>query len=87
MKITSGKAHISCYVDGKLGTLTSITAKLQQKNKSGSWTNISTWSNSRKSSCSLSKDVRVSKGYSYRLSVTVKTGSESKTISSPIRVY
>lgn len=87
LKITSGKAHISCYVDGKLGTSTSITAKLQQKNKSGTWINISTWSNSKKSSCSLSKDVSVSKGHSYRLSVTVKAGNESKTIFSPIRVY
>lgn len=32
LSIRSGKAHISCYVDGKIGSSTSITARLQQKN-------------------------------------------------------
>ncbi|EQF26815.1 hypothetical protein QEW_1034 [Clostridioides difficile CD160] len=31
LKITSGKAHISCYVDGKLGTSTSITENYNKK--------------------------------------------------------
>ncbi|HCQ6184481.1 Uncharacterised protein [Clostridioides difficile] len=86
LSIRSGKAHISCYVDGKIGSLTSITARLQQK-KSGKWVTISTWSSSGKTSSTLSREYRVSKGYSYRILTTIKAGNESRNITSNVTNY
>ncbi|HCQ5781882.1 TPA: hypothetical protein OLY76_003566, partial [Clostridioides difficile] len=55
--------------------------------KSGKWVTISTWSSSGKTSSTLSREYRVSKGYSYRILTTIKAGNESRNITSNVTNY
>ncbi|MGL5716067.1 MAG: hypothetical protein ACRCXT_14565 [Paraclostridium sp.] len=88
---SSGVANITCSVAGKSGVnKTEITSNLQQY-KDNKWVTIATWKGSGTKSCSMNKSKSVAKGYSYRVSSTVKayidSKSETKSIVSDTRKY
>lgn len=79
---TNSGASVSFGVDGYCSTLeSSITVKANlQQYKSGTWTTIDTVSATEKNRASLSarKSRTVTKGYSYRVTVTCTAGGATK---------
>lgn len=87
LSISSGKATVSSYVEGRSDvTKVKITAKLQ-KYENGKWKTIETFTKSSNGTIvTISGTYSVTKGYTYRVSniVTAYCGSasETKTITS-----
>lgn len=84
---SSGTATVSGYVQGMSGVSSTSVKVTLQKNESGSWVTVKYWektSNSR--TTSISESYQVSKG-SYRVVMTCRANSETKTVTSGTKTY
>ncbi|MBQ7944956.1 MAG: hypothetical protein IJ326_12965 [Lachnospiraceae bacterium] len=83
----SGIATVSGYVEGVSGVSSTSVKLTLQKNVSGSWVAVKSWEKTSSSrTASISESYQVSKG-TYRVVMTCRANSETKTVTSGTKTY
>ena len=88
LSISSGTAKAAGKVCSSDNLKTSITVRLQRKSSNGTWSTISTWTDSNNSGASEAGGTKtLTSGYSYRVYVTGKVYNSAGTVVETVDKY